>query len=234
MDTVRYECETRRIFARCSWVSPFLSFQTIVDLQSNKPDSGSVKARGMSSVWGTNWGDRRRDRWIRYLLSDDVDIMGCLDLEVAVIGPEIYRVWNTGDTSLVNRLGCFCASNDELLVGVPFPVYEEEREFGEESIVDLSKRGDGLWAGVAIQAALESFDSSNKHVPRLVVIWCSNLSHSQHLTRRAGNGETHHFLVQSLKLRKLGIVKARQVCHLAHMILVGHARLPVVHGGRRT
>jgi hypothetical protein len=53
--------------------------------------SGYMKARAMSSVKeSTRDGEgERMERRTRYLLSNDIDVMAGLNLEVAVVGPEI-------------------------------------------------------------------------------------------------------------------------------------------------
>lgn len=38
-----------------------------------------------------------------------------------------------------DRLCSFCASNEEFLVCITLPIYEEKREFGEEAIVDFTE-----------------------------------------------------------------------------------------------
>jgi hypothetical protein len=98
-----------------------------------------------------------------------------LDLEAAVVRPQIYRVWYAGDTTFVDSLCCFGACYDELFVCVALPIHEEQRELGEEAIVDVAKGGDGLRTGVAIKAAFERFYSPDEDVPRLVVVGCCDL-----------------------------------------------------------
>jgi hypothetical protein len=39
---------------------------------------------------------------VQYLLSNNVGIVACFDFEGAVVGPKIYRVGDTSDTTLIH------------------------------------------------------------------------------------------------------------------------------------
>ena len=111
----------------------------------------------------------------RYLLSDDIHVMTGLDLEIAVVRPQVYRVGDAGNTPLIHRLCRFSTGDDEFLVRIALPVYEEQRKLCEEAVVDVAEGSDGLRARVAVQTSLQSLNSSHKGVPWLIVVRRRNL-----------------------------------------------------------
>ena len=154
--------------------------------------------------------------------------MACLDLEAAIVRPQVHRVGNAGDTPFVHGLCSLGAGYDELLVRISLPVHEEEREFGKKAVVDISERGDGLRAGIAIEATFKSLNCSDEGVPWLVVVGrCDLRSQSAFGHRLEASVSTHHFVVEALELCKLAIVERRQIRSLADLILMRHALGPV-------
>jgi hypothetical protein len=63
------------------------------------------------------------------------------------------------------HLGRLSAANGELQVGVFLPVAEEERELGEEAVVDVADELDGRRAGVARDAAFEVLRAGDQRLP---------------------------------------------------------------------
>ena len=105
-----------------------------------------------------------------YLLSNDIRIVAGLDLECAVICPEIYRVSNAGYASLINLIYvrnpaisygqlpyqfCSLSTGDrKLKVGILFPISKKQWKFGEKTVVDISCSCNRLGIGVAVEATL--------------------------------------------------------------------------------
>lgn len=102
------------------------------------------------------------------LLSDHIGIVACLDLEGAVVGPDIDGHANASNATLVDlnhisacSRGCLfsvmshhlCglgATNCKLEVRIFLPVTEKERKLRKKSIVCVSGSSDGLWAGISV------------------------------------------------------------------------------------
>lgn len=93
-----------------------------------------------------------------------------LDLEAAVVGPEVDRVGYTCNASFIylcssadapqfnwvmrDHFSSLGPSNRELQIRIFLPVSKEKRKLGEETIVDLARSCDGLRARVAIESTL--------------------------------------------------------------------------------
>ena len=119
---------------------------------------------------GGRGGKERQD-----LLSDDVVVMRRVHLERAVVGPEVYGRGDARDAALVDHLRSLGTANRELQVGILLPVSEEERDLGEEAVVDVANQLDGGWARVARNAAFEVRGASNERFPPLEVVFILNL-----------------------------------------------------------
>lgn len=160
---------------------------------------------------------------VLYLLSDHVRIVTGLDFEGAIVGPEVDRVGDAGHSSLVDHLCRLGPRDRELEVCILFPVSEEEREFGEETIVKLARRGDGLRTRIAVETALQRFGGAHQLLPILKVVWIFRLRRvsvgPSKLSRLMQNPRTvtYHFGVQLLEF---GI------------LLLCPAEAEVRHGGR--
>jgi hypothetical protein len=131
---------------------------------------------------------KERKPVIIYLLSNDVKIMGSLRLEGAVVGPQINGGGDASNTPFVNlgnpelapacaverapsyHVRCFCTRDGELQVGIFLPVSEQQGEFSQEPIVDVSDSCYGLRIGVAIDSTLQRLGTTNKLLPRLEVV----------------------------------------------------------------
>lgn len=96
--------------------------------------------------------------------------MSCLHLEGAVLSPQVDRMADARDTSLVDHLCSFRACDVEFEVGVLLPVSEEERELGKEAIVGVSEGREGLRARAAVQAAFKRLSSVDELLPVLETI----------------------------------------------------------------
>lgn len=105
-----------------------------------------------------------------YLLSNDLRFVTGFGLERAVVRPEVDRVCDAGHAALVDEFGSLSACYREFEVGVLLPITEEQREFGEESIVDIAHRGDGLRTRVSVDATFEALTSLDQFLPYFVIV----------------------------------------------------------------
>jgi hypothetical protein len=96
-------------------------------------------------------------------------------LECTVVGPQVYRWCDARDTALVDHLSSLGTTNGELQVGILLPVSEEQREFGEEAVVDVANQFDGGWIRIAGDTALELRGTSNERFPFLEVVFILDL-----------------------------------------------------------
>lgn len=62
------------------------------------------------------------------------------------------------------------AGDGKLQVGIFLPITEQQRELGQEAVVNIAHGGDGLGVGVAVDSALERFASANQFLPGFEVI----------------------------------------------------------------
>lgn len=109
-------------------------------------------------------------KWRIYLLSDHVGIMTSFDLEGTIICPKVDRVHDACNTSLVdlgivsrtsikgvgsetNHFSSLCSGDGKFKIRIFLPVSKEQRELGKEAIIYFTGGGDGLRAGVSIEAA---------------------------------------------------------------------------------
>ena len=69
----------------------------------------------------------------------------------------------------------FSARNRKLQIGIFLPVSKEQRELGEESIINASCCRDGLGIGIAVDASLKRLSGTDKVLPSLEVIGVVNL-----------------------------------------------------------
>jgi len=123
------------------------------------------------------------------LLSDQVHVVVRLGLEVAVAGPQVDRYADAGDAALVHlfltstlrRLALLChhstyhvrrlcTRDSELEVGIFLPIPVEQREAGEEAIVDFAGGCDGLWTRVAVDATFLLLSGEDELVPVLELL----------------------------------------------------------------
>lgn len=79
-----------------------------------------------------------------YSLSNNLWIVAGLSLEGAVVGPQIHGICDAGHASLVDQFSSLSARYGKLEVCIFLPITEEQRELGEEAIVDIAHRSDGL------------------------------------------------------------------------------------------
>jgi hypothetical protein len=96
-------------------------------------------------------------------------------LECAVVGPQVYRRCDARDTALVDHLSSLGTANGELQVGILLPVAEEQRELGEEAVVDVANQFDGGWVRIAGDAAFELRGTSDERFPLLEVVFILDL-----------------------------------------------------------
>lgn len=104
------------------------------------------------------------------LLSYDILIMTCIDFEGAILSPQVDRDRYAGDSPLVHEFSCFSASDCEFAIGILFPETEEERIFGEETVVDVTGCADELRTGIASHTAFESFSGCDELLPSLEIV----------------------------------------------------------------
>ena len=105
-----------------------------------------------------------------YLLSDYIRVVTRLNLEGAVVRPQIDGVGDAGHSPLVNHFGRLRPRDGELQVCILLPVSEQEWELGEEAIVELPGCGDRLGTGIAVEATLQRFSCTDKLFPVLEII----------------------------------------------------------------
>ena len=65
---------------------------------------------------------------------------------------------------------CFSPRDGEFQIGIFLPVSKKQREFGQESIKDVSRSCDGLGVGIAVDASLKRLSGTNQSFPGLEVI----------------------------------------------------------------
>lgn len=122
-----------------------------------------------------------------HLLSDNVCVVRGLSLEGAVVGPEIDRGRNTGNTSFVDlftlatrssvrcmngahHVCSFTPGDREFQIGIFLPVSEQQRELGEKPIIGMAHCGDCLRVGVPVDTTFECLCASNEPFPGLEII----------------------------------------------------------------
>lgn len=82
------------------------------------------------------------------------------------------------------HLSCLRAANRELEVCIFFPVSKEEREFGQETVIDVANELDSRWTGVSGDAAFEVSCAGDKCLPSLEVVFVLNLESVSWVTLR--------------------------------------------------
>ena len=129
---------------------------------------------------------------VLYLLSNDIGIVACFDFEGAVAGPEIDRVCDASNTTLVDLSSIstcgtllllssyyhFCRFGScyrELKFRIFLPITEEQWELGQEAVVDISCCSYGLWTRIPVYAPLERLGCADKFLPDLEIIWVFKL-----------------------------------------------------------
>ena len=117
-----------------------------------------------------------------YLLSDHIGVMAGLDFEGTIICPQVNGIGDACYASLVYlrisaslldwltsrttyQLCSLSPSNRKFEICIFFPVPEQQREFGKETIIYVSSSGDGLGTGVSVETSLERFCSTHELFP---------------------------------------------------------------------
>jgi hypothetical protein len=75
----------------------------------------------------------------------------------------------------------FGSGDGEFQIGIFLPVSEQQRELGQEPVVDVAHCGYRLRVGVAVDASFEGLGSANEPLPGLKIIRVVELE-SQHYT----------------------------------------------------
>lgn len=83
--------------------------------------------------------------------------------------------------TITYHLGRLGSCNVELEIGVLLPVAKEQGKFEKESVVGIAQSPQGLGAGVAVQAALQTLAGAYKLLPVLEVIGIGVLQAQQML-----------------------------------------------------
>lgn len=178
-----------------------------------------------------------------YLLSNDIVVVIRLDLEGAVVGPEVDRGGDAGNASLIDlenrrstmltsltpgekclsthHLGSLGPGHGKLQVGILLPITKQQRELGQESIICASDCGDGLRTRVAVDSTFQVLRRTNQLFPCLEVVRIFGLydrgtiSINKPVDRESSHvGLTHQL---SFQLLQLGILF---LC--AAVVVIGH------------
>lgn len=142
--------------------------------------------------------------------------MACLDLEGAVVGPQVDRVSDARNSALkdLRTLACayakklyatdhlcsFGSSDGELQIRILLPVTEKKRELQKEAIIGVANSCDSLWTRVAVQPTLKGLCSTDELLPVLKVVGILHLQDVNVLPGRlacaACYSYTHNFGVE--------------------------------------
>lgn len=98
-----------------------------------------------------------------------------IHLKRAIIRPQVHRRRNTRHPPLIHHLRRLSPTNRKLEISVLFPVAKEQRELGQEAVVDVAHEFNGRRAGVARHAALELRRARNEALPFLKVVFVLGL-----------------------------------------------------------
>ena len=90
-----------------------------------------------------------------------MDIRDAAFIDLQAISASCRARWRCQTHQLSGLGPCY----RELKVRVLLPVAEEQWKFGKKAIVDVPRRGDRSWIGVAIQTTLQRLGGSNKLLP---------------------------------------------------------------------
>lgn len=73
----------------------------------------------------------------------------------------------------------FSASYREFQISILLPVAEEQRKLGEEAIIGVTRSGDGLRVGVAVDATFKGLCSANQFLPSFEIVGIVKLRSNQ-------------------------------------------------------